>query len=93
MAMQWPLIGVHSIMMEKSTQSGNGGGLLAPPPFTLSTITSKEGRSQSTYKGRGEIKGVCLPSSLSYLPVLNESTVLSNPFLTGCTIGIVDIVL
>jgi hypothetical protein len=31
---QWPLSDVHSIMMVKSAQSGEGGGRL--PPFTLS---------------------------------------------------------
>jgi hypothetical protein len=33
---QWPLFGVHSIMMEKSAQPG-----ARPPPFTISTITYK----------------------------------------------------
>ncbi len=32
---QWPFSGVHSIMMLKSAQGS------CPPPFTLSTITSK----------------------------------------------------
>ncbi len=32
---QWPHSGVHSIMMVKSAQSGEGGGV-RPPPFTLS---------------------------------------------------------
>ncbi len=35
---QWPLSGVHSIMMIKSAQSGEGAGCT---PFSLSTITSK----------------------------------------------------
>jgi hypothetical protein len=37
---QWPLFDVHSIMMIKSAQSGEGGGA-RPSPFTLSTIASK----------------------------------------------------
>ncbi len=37
---QWPLSGVHTIMMVNSAQPGEGGGA-RPPPFTLSTITSK----------------------------------------------------
>ncbi len=39
---QWPLSGVHSIMMEKSAQPGEDG-VCTPvvPPFTLSTITYK----------------------------------------------------
>ncbi len=37
---QWPLTGVHSFMMEKSAEPGEGRGA-RPPPFTLSTITSK----------------------------------------------------
>jgi hypothetical protein len=37
---QWPLSGVHSIMMEKLVQPGEGGGA-RPPPFTISTITHK----------------------------------------------------
>ncbi len=37
---QWSLSSVHSIMMEKSAQPGEGGGAL-PPPFTISTITYK----------------------------------------------------
>ncbi len=37
-----PLSGVHSIMMEKSTQPGVGGGCRCTPiPFTISTITYK----------------------------------------------------
>jgi hypothetical protein len=43
---QWPLSGVHSIMMVKSPQSGGDGGA-CPPPFTLSTITSKEVLAQA----------------------------------------------
>jgi hypothetical protein len=36
----WPsLSGVHSILMVKSTQPGEGGGA-RPPPLTLSTIAS-----------------------------------------------------
>jgi hypothetical protein len=38
---QWLLSGVHFIMMVKSAQPGEGGGVARPPPFTLSTITSK----------------------------------------------------
>jgi hypothetical protein len=42
---QRPLSGVHSIMMEKLAQAGEGGGVHAHPPprptFTISTITSK----------------------------------------------------
>jgi hypothetical protein len=38
---QWPLSGVHSIMMEKSAQPVVRVGGARPPPFTLSTITSK----------------------------------------------------
>jgi hypothetical protein len=37
---QQPISGVHSIMGVKSVQPGEGGGA-RPPPFTLSTITSK----------------------------------------------------
>jgi hypothetical protein len=38
----WSLSGVHSIMMVKSAQAGEGGGCTArPSPFTLSTITYK----------------------------------------------------
>jgi hypothetical protein len=37
---QWPLSGVHSIMMVKSAQPGKGGGC-TPTPFTLYTITIK----------------------------------------------------
>jgi hypothetical protein len=37
---QRPLSGVHSIMMVKSAQPGEGGGC-TPSPFTPSTITSK----------------------------------------------------
>jgi hypothetical protein len=37
---QWPLSGLHSIMMEKSAQPVEGGGC-TPTPFTLSTITNK----------------------------------------------------
>jgi hypothetical protein len=35
-----PVSGVHSIMMEKLAQPGEGGGA-HPPPFTMSTITYK----------------------------------------------------
>ncbi len=39
---QWPLSGIHSIVMEKSHQPGGGGGhTRRPPPFTLSTFTYK----------------------------------------------------
>jgi hypothetical protein len=39
---QWPLSGVHSIMMVKSAQPGDDAwGGARPPPFTLSTIMSK----------------------------------------------------
>ncbi len=39
---QWPLSGVHSIMMVKSAQpGGGGGGGSRPTPFTLSTIMNK----------------------------------------------------
>jgi hypothetical protein len=40
---QWPLSGVHSIKTVNSAQpgEGGGGGVAGPPPFTLSTITSK----------------------------------------------------
>ncbi len=39
---QWPLSGLHSIMIVNSARSGEGGGCMpCPPPFTLSTITSK----------------------------------------------------
>ncbi len=38
---QWPLYGAYSKKMVKSAQSGDGGGGARPPPFTLSTITSK----------------------------------------------------
>jgi hypothetical protein len=37
---QLPHSGVHSIMMVKSAQLGEGGGA-RPTPFTLSTIMSK----------------------------------------------------
>jgi hypothetical protein len=37
---QWPLVGVHSIMMEKLAQAGEDGGA-RPTSFTLSTITYK----------------------------------------------------
>jgi hypothetical protein len=37
---QWPLSGVHSIMMVKSARSGEGGDA-RPLPFTLSNLTSK----------------------------------------------------
>ncbi len=37
---QWSLSSVHSIMMEKSAQPGEGWGAL-PLPFTKSTITYK----------------------------------------------------
>jgi hypothetical protein len=37
---QWPLSGVHSIMMVKSVQPGEGWDA-RPLPFTLSTITYK----------------------------------------------------
>ncbi len=37
---QRPLAGVHSIMMEKSAQAGEGG-VARPPPLTISTITCK----------------------------------------------------
>jgi hypothetical protein len=37
---QLPLSSVHSIMMEKLSQPGEGGGC-SPPPFTISTITYK----------------------------------------------------
>ncbi len=37
---QWPLSGVHSIMMEKSVQPGEGWGV-RPSPFIISTITYK----------------------------------------------------
>jgi hypothetical protein len=36
---QWPLSGLHSIVMVKSAQLGAGGGARTPP-FTLTTITS-----------------------------------------------------
>ncbi len=38
---QWPLSGVHPIMMEKSAQPGEGRGCSGarPSPFTISTIT------------------------------------------------------
>jgi hypothetical protein len=35
---QWPLSGIHSIMMENVSQAGMVGGC-TPPPFTISTIT------------------------------------------------------
>jgi hypothetical protein len=39
---QWPLSGVHSIIRVKSAEPGRGGDTRPPPPpFTLSTITSK----------------------------------------------------
>jgi hypothetical protein len=38
---QWPLSDIHSIMMEKSAQPGEGGNARSPLPFTVSTITSK----------------------------------------------------
>jgi hypothetical protein len=38
--LQRPLSGVHSIMMEKLAQAGEGGGA-RPPPFTIFTITYK----------------------------------------------------
>ncbi len=38
---QRPLSGVHSIMMEKSAQAGEGGVGARPPPLTISTITYK----------------------------------------------------
>ena len=51
---QWPLSGVHSIMMVKSAQPGEGGGC-TPSPFTLpSTITSK-GVVYATLQRRGQI--------------------------------------
>ncbi len=34
----WPLFGVHSIMIQESAKSGEGGGE-PPPPFTISTFT------------------------------------------------------
>ncbi len=37
---QLPLSGVHSIIMEKLSQPGEGGGC-SPPPFTISNITYK----------------------------------------------------
>jgi hypothetical protein len=37
---QWPLFGVYSIMMERSAQPSEDGGV-RPPPFTMSTITYK----------------------------------------------------
>ncbi len=37
---QWPLSGVHSIMMEKIVQVGEGGGARSPP-FSISTVTYK----------------------------------------------------
>jgi hypothetical protein len=37
---QWPLTGVHSIMMVNSSQPGESGGCI-PSPFTLSTILSE----------------------------------------------------
>jgi hypothetical protein len=37
---QWPLSGVHSIMVVTSAQPGETGGA-RPPPFILSTTTSK----------------------------------------------------
>jgi hypothetical protein len=37
---QLPVSGVHSIMMEKLAQPGDGAGA-RPPPYTLSTITHK----------------------------------------------------
>ncbi len=39
---QWPLSGVHSIMMEKLAQPDEGGGRVnSHPLFTISTITYK----------------------------------------------------
>jgi hypothetical protein len=38
---QWPLSGVHSIMMVNSAKPGEGGGCTPIPPFTLSTIKSE----------------------------------------------------
>jgi hypothetical protein len=38
---QWPVDGVHSIMMVKSAQPGEAGGCARPPPSNLSTFTSK----------------------------------------------------
>ncbi len=38
---QWPVSGVHSIMMVKSAPCLVKVGDARPPPFTLSTITSK----------------------------------------------------
>ncbi len=37
---QWPLSDVHSIMIVKSAQNGEGGGLTSTP-FTISTIMCK----------------------------------------------------
>ncbi len=36
---QWPISGVHSIMMEKSALAGEGVRVTRPPPFTPFTIT------------------------------------------------------
>ncbi len=38
--LQHPLFGVHSIVLEKLAQAGEGGDT-HPPPFTLFTITYK----------------------------------------------------
>ncbi len=36
---QWPISGVHSIMMEKLALAGESGGGQTHPPFTLFAIT------------------------------------------------------
>ncbi len=59
------LSGVHSIMMVKSAQAGEGG-VHAPPPFTLPTITSKV----AVY-APAECKADTLPLFLLY-PYMNS---------------------
>jgi hypothetical protein len=55
---KWPLSGVHSIMVEKLAQPGEGGGVHARP---LSLYLP-----QSKYRGRVEIAGVYIFCPLSW---------------------------
>ena len=47
---QWPLSGVHSIMMVKSAHPGEGGGA-RPPPFSLSIPSQAKLSVRSSLQG------------------------------------------
>ncbi len=49
---QWPLSDVHSIIMEKSAQPSEGGGVYAPPPFHCIYHHKQSCGVRSSWEGR-----------------------------------------